>query len=131
MKISFLIWNREILVCVVDKFKISQTDRVIQTWWRSKTLSHDSEAVERLVHFVCERACGERLSSPRYLTRGGTKNKRQYTLTSGKCCIYKAKPHFTWCDINYAIITWENWIRHRKDSWFQTRNWLSFSFAEI
>lgn len=40
--------------------------------------------------------------------KGGTKNKSQYTLTSGKRCIYKAKLHFTWCDINYAIITWEN-----------------------
>ena len=59
-----------ILVYAVDKFKISQTDGVIQTWWRLKTSSHDSEAVKRLVHFVCERAFGERLFSPRYLTRG-------------------------------------------------------------
>ncbi len=22
--------------------------------------------------------------------------------------IYKAKLHFTWCDINYAVITWKN-----------------------
>lgn len=42
--------------------------------------------------------------------KGGTKNKRQYTLTSGKRCIYKAKPHFTWCDINYVIITLKNRI---------------------
>lgn len=27
-------------------------------------------AGEGMVHFVCERAYGERLSSPRYLTRG-------------------------------------------------------------
>lgn len=51
-----------ILVYAVDKFKISQTDGVNQTF--------DSEAVKRLVHFVCERAFGERLFSPRYLTRG-------------------------------------------------------------
>ena len=48
---------------------------VIQTWWRSKTSSHDSEAVKRLVHFVCERACGERRLSPRYLTRGAQKTR--------------------------------------------------------
>jgi hypothetical protein len=47
-------------------------------------------------------------SKPPLSNKGGTKNKRQYALTSGKCCIYKAKPHFTWRDINYAIITWEN-----------------------
>mgnify|MGYP007044875494 FL=1 len=40
--------------------------------------------------------------------KGGTKNKKQYTLTSGKRCIYKAKPHFIWRDINYAIITMKN-----------------------
>ena len=40
--------------------------------------------------------------------KGGTKNKRQYTLTSGKRCIYKIKLHFTWCDINYAVIAWKN-----------------------
>ena len=43
-----------------------------------------------------ERAC-ERTSSPRYLTRGGTKNKRQYTLLSGKRCFYKAKLLLTGC----------------------------------
>ena len=47
-------------------------------------------------------------SKPPLSNKGGTKNKSQYTLTSGKRCIYKAKLHFTWCDINYAIITWEN-----------------------
>ncbi|QNM11384.1 hypothetical protein [[Eubacterium] hominis] len=32
-------------------------------------------AGECLVHFVCERACGERRLSPRYLTRGAEKTK--------------------------------------------------------
>ena len=54
---------------------------------------------------ICERACGERILKPPLSNKGGTKNKKQYTLTSGKRCIYKAKPHFTWRDINYAIIT--------------------------
>ena len=66
-------------------------------------------ACKWLVHFICERAC-ERNIKPPLSNKGGTKNKSQYTLTSGKRCIYKAKLHFTWCDINYAIITWENRI---------------------
>ena len=32
-------------------------------------------AGECLVHFVCERACGEQRLSPRYLTRGAEKTR--------------------------------------------------------
>ncbi len=60
-----------------------------------------------LVHFGGLASVSEPYKPP-LSNKGGTKNKRQYTLTSGKRCIYKAKPHFTWCDINYAIITWKN-----------------------
>ena len=35
----------------------------------------------------------------------GWKNKKHYTLTSGKRCIYKAKPHFYSSDINCTYIT--------------------------
>lgn len=66
-------------------------------------LRHASLLASRKV--VCERS--EHYKPP-LSNKGGTKNKRQYTLLSGKRCIYKAKPHFTWCDINYAIITWKN-----------------------
>ena len=48
--------------------------------------------------------------SPRYLTRGGTKNKRPYTLTSGKRCIYKVKLHFMRCDIKSAYFIWKIYI---------------------
>lgn len=48
-----------------------------QTWWRgSQPLRHDSFAVKWLDCFDHERACSERTSSPRYLTRGAQKNKR-------------------------------------------------------
>ena len=48
-----------------------ETDGVIQTWWRkSPDFPTRQFAGEGLVHFVYERACGERIFSPRYLTRG-------------------------------------------------------------
>ena len=37
------------------------------------------------------------LIKPPLSNKGGTKNKRQYTLLSGKRCIYKAKPLLTGC----------------------------------
>ena len=94
---------------------------MIQTRWRK---SSDFPTLW-LVHFGGWASFSEPYKPP-LSNKGGTKNKRQYTLTSGKRCIYKVKPHFTWRDINYAIITMKNWIRHKKDSWFQIRNWLSF-----
>lgn len=68
-----------------------------------------SQLIQTLVSFK-EELCREDFNSIPFINanKGGTKNKSQYTLTSGKRCIYKAKLHFTWCDINYAIITWEN-----------------------
>ena len=44
-------------------------------------------------------------SKPPLSNKGGTKNKKHYTLTSGKRCIYKAKPHFYSSDINCTYIT--------------------------
>ena len=45
------------------------------------------------------RRLGERSEpyKPPLSNKGGTKNKSQYTLTSGKRCIYKAKPLLTGC----------------------------------
>ena len=40
-------------------------------------------AGEGMVHFVCERAYGERLSSPRYLTKQGG-HKKQETIDVSK-----------------------------------------------
>jgi hypothetical protein len=42
---------------------------------------------------------------PPLSNKGGTKNKKHYTLTSGKRCIYKAKLHFYSSDINCTYIT--------------------------
>ena len=69
-------------VYVGDTLKISCTDGVIQTRWRENLSDFSAMSCKWLVHFVCERACGERLSSPRYLTRTRgaqkTRNNRHY-----------------------------------------------------
>ena len=67
-----------------------ETDGVIQTRWRSKTQSHASLLASVWFTLAVGRALASR-SKPPLSNKGGTKNKRQYTLLSGKRCFYKAK----------------------------------------
>lgn len=54
---------------------MSCTEGVIQTRWQENLSDFSAMSCKWLVHFVCERACGEQRLSPRYLTRGAEKTK--------------------------------------------------------
>ena len=83
--------NKQILVYVGDTLKISCTDGVIQTRWRENLSDFSAMPCKWLVHFVFERACGERLSSPRYLTRGAQKTRNNRHCKAETLYLYAAE----------------------------------------